>query len=120
MQRQDQFLQGIGSATVSPACPSKQTNKDMLLRSDPGAQIVPGDNGIQASQGGGRHSLDQGSVMDEQYDLESPVHPLGIKPSGNKLLSTGTPDAREAIGAFQALPDGTDLLRLWISKNGIS
>lgn len=38
--------------------------------------------------------------------LESPVHPLGIKPLGNKLLSNETTDAREAIGAFRALPDG--------------
>lgn len=45
-------------------------------------------------------------LTDDQTELESPIHPLGIKPLGNKLLSNETTDAREAIGAFQALPDG--------------
>lgn len=87
----------------------------MLLRSDPGAQIVPGNNGIEAIQGGGGNGPEHG-LMDQQPELglESPIHPLGIKPSGNKLLSTGMPDAREAIGAFQALPDGMNMLRFWI------
>lgn len=75
---------------------------------------MPGNNGVEAilgSSGGSGHRLEEG-LVNEQLGLESPIHPLGIKPSGNKLLSTGTPDAREAIGAFQALPDGTDMLRL--------
>ncbi|KAF3762430.1 hypothetical protein M406DRAFT_99040 [Cryphonectria parasitica EP155] len=48
---------------------------------------------------------DPAGLTDEQVGLESPIHPLGIKPSGNKLLAPGTTDAREAIGTFQALPD---------------
>lgn len=72
----------------------------MLLRSDPGAQMLPGNSGR-------RHGQDDPQSPEDQLGLESPIHPLGIKPSGNKLLSAGTVDAREAIGAFQALPDGT-------------
>lgn len=80
----------------------------MLLRSDPEAQIVPGDNGLEQVQGGGGYGRDpERQLTDEHLGLESPIHPLGIKPSGNKLLGAGTTDAREAIGAFQALPDGT-------------
>lgn len=85
----------------------------MLLRSDPEARIVPGHNGREPVQSGAEEGFgsEQESQLiitltDEQLGLESPIHPLGIKPSGNKLLSTGTTDAREAIGAFQALPDG--------------
>lgn len=89
-------------------------NKAMLLRNDPEARIVPWHNGHEpvqsgAAGGSGREQESQltaDTLTDEQLELESPVHPLGIKPSGNKLLSTGTTDAREAIGAFQALPDG--------------
>lgn len=77
----------------------------MLLRSDPNGQIVPENNGIEAIQSASGYGLEH-EPLDEQIGLESPIHPLGIKPSGNKLLFPGTPDAREAIGAFQALPDG--------------
>lgn len=45
-------------------------------------------------------------LTDDQLGLESPIHPLGIKPLGNKLLSNEATDARDAIGAFRALPDG--------------
>lgn len=82
----------------------------MLLRSDPRGQIVQDNNGIEAIQSGRGNGLEHAHV--DGIGLESPIHPLGIKPSGNKLLSPGTPDAREAIGAFQALPDGTNMLRL--------
>lgn len=89
-------------------------NKAMLLRSDQEARIVLGDNNDQnfvQETGHGESGLENG-LTDEQNELglESPIHPLGIKPSGNKLLSTETTDAREAIGAFQALPDGTENL----------
>lgn len=80
----------------------------MLLRSDPKGQIVPENNGIEAIQSASGYGLEH-EHLDEQFGLESPIHPLGIKPSGNKLLSPGTPAAREAIGAFQALPDGTKI-----------
>lgn len=90
----------------------------MLLRNDPRGQIVPEDNGIEAIQSGRGYGLDHAQV-DEQLGLESPIHPLGIKPSGNKLLSPGTPDAREAIGAFQALPDGMNMLPLWTLLSGL-
>lgn len=52
----------------------------------------------------GSGSEDQ--LADGQPELESPIHPLGIKPLGNKLLSSEATDARDAIGVFQALPDG--------------
>lgn len=83
----------------------------MLLKSAEEAQVVlRGNNsaGIMADTG---HELDHEST-DDQLGLESPIHPLGIKPLGNKLLSNETTDAREAIGAFQTLPDGTDILIL--------
>lgn len=74
---------------------------------------MPGHNGREPVQSGAEEEfgLEQEpqlimTLLDEQLGLESPIHPLGIKPSGNKFLSTGTIDAREAIGAFQALPDG--------------
>lgn len=55
-------------------------------------------------------------LTDDQPELESPIHPLGIKPLGNKLLSNETTDAREAIGVFQALPDGMRrLTRCWLT-----
>lgn len=85
----------------------------MLLRNDQEARIVLGDNngaGMVHSRG---YRLESEPV-DHQIGLESPIHPLGIKPLGNKLLSDATADAREAIGAFQALPDGTDMLVAWI------
>lgn len=80
----------------------------MLLKKDHDARIVLGDHGMEAfqSRSGSGHMLDDG-LTDDQLGLESPIHPLGIKPSGNKLLSAGVSDARDAIGAFQALPDGT-------------
>lgn len=92
-------------------CLSIQSNKAMLLRSDSEARIVQGHNGREpvqssAGEGFGREQPQLITLTDEQLGIESPIHPLGIKPSGNKLLSTGTTDAREAIGAFQALPDG--------------
>lgn len=88
----------------------------MLLQKDQEIQIVLGNNnGVEAvhSRGGsgGDYGLEN-ELTEDQLGLESPVHPLGIKPLGNKLLSLGTSDARDVIGAFQALPDGTeDLLR---------
>lgn len=96
----------IGKLSVHTA---QQTNKAMLLRSDPKGQIVPENNGIEVIQSASGYGLEQDGHLDEQLGLESPIHPLGIKPSGNKLLFPGTLDAREAIGAFQALPDGTKI-----------
>lgn len=91
----------------------------MLLKSHQEARILLGGNngaGVIESGGGGgeQHSL-QAEPTDDTLGIESPIHPLGIKPSGNKLLSTGTTDAREAIGTFQALPDGMALLTLVLS-----
>lgn len=83
----------------------------MLLRKDQEARVVLGDNNsmevVQGGGGGGGYGLENG-LTDDQLGLESPIHPLGIKPLGNKLLSAGISDARDAIGAFQALPDGTE------------
>lgn len=79
----------------------------MLLKRDQEARIVLGDNGVGVQGRGGGYGLEIG-LTDDQLGLESPIHPLGIKPSGNKLLSAGISDARDAIGAFQALPDGTE------------
>ena len=39
----------------------------------------------------------------DEAEQTVPCHPLGVKPSGNKY--TATENAREAIGAFQILPD---------------
>lgn len=89
----------------------------MLLRKDHETRIVlRDDSGMEALQvgGGGGYALEDDGLTGDQLGLESPIHPLGIKPSGNKLLSAGISDARDAIGAFQALPDGTetcDILR---------
>lgn len=85
----------------------------MLLQKDQEARVVLGDNnGMEALQGRSGGNRPDDGFADEQLGLESPIHPLGIKPSGNKLLSPGTTDAREAIGFLQALPDGTSTL-LW-------
>lgn len=78
----------------------------MLLKSDPDARIVhSGSNGAGVIENGSEH-LVQAESTNDTLGIESPIHPLGIKPAGNKLWSIGTTDAREAIGTFQALPDG--------------
>lgn len=93
----------------------------MLLRSDQEARIVPGDNnGVGTVHGHSRGYRLENELVDDQIGLESPIHPLGIKPAGNKLLSDGTADAREAIGAFQALPDGTDMICWWSGSHSSS
>lgn len=78
----------------------------MLLKSDKEAQnALGGNNSVDAMPAVTRpDSEDQ--LTDDQPALESPIHPLGIKPMGNKLLSNETTDTRQAIGVFQALPDG--------------
>lgn len=39
----------------------------------------------------------------EESSVSIPLHPLGVKPSGNQY--TATSNARHAIGVFQLLPD---------------
>lgn len=79
----------------------------MLLKTEEEAQnALGGSDGVGVTSGiistDSEHQL-----TDDGPELESPIHPLGIKPLGNKLLSDETTDAREAIGGFRALPDGT-------------
>lgn len=40
-----------------------------------------------------------------------PMHPLGLKPLGNRYMITG-PTARESLGSLQSLPDETILVLL--------
>lgn len=59
--------------------------------------------------GGGDVDGDSGGTVVPVMGEESesvPLHPLGVKPLGNRYLSGG-PDARSACGSFQALPDET-------------
>lgn len=46
----------------------------------------------------------------DHADEAIPSHPLGVKPSGNGLLATWS--LRDAIGAFQLLPDELILILL--------
>jgi hypothetical protein len=69
------------------------------------SSIVPVDSGwtadvvVHPSGGAGSLVLEQS----ESSLLSIPLHPLGVKPSGNQY--TATSNARHAIGPFQILPD---------------
>ncbi len=45
-----------------------------------------------------------GDGKDHGNESPIPPHPLGIRPLGNRYLSTG-PNARELLGSLEALPD---------------
>lgn len=78
----------------------------MVLSTDEEAQnVLSGNKSVDIIPVGTSPDLEN-QLTDDQLGLESPIHPLGIKPLGNKLLSNETTDAREAIGVFQTLPDG--------------
>lgn len=64
-------------------------------------------NGTNGANGRSDH-LDIQQVANDgpAVPLRLPLHPLGIKPLGNLYLASG-PNARNCIGAFQALPDET-------------
>lgn len=79
----------------------------MLLNTEEEAQnVLRGSDSMGVISGITRTDSEH-QLTDDGPELESPIHPLGIKPLGNKLLSNETTDAREAIGGFRALPDGT-------------
>jgi hypothetical protein len=68
------------------------------------SSVIPADDGYSVAldvQPSG--SIGAEPLAFEESPLSIPLHPLGVKPSGNQY--TATSNARHRIGHFQILPD---------------
>lgn len=74
------------------------------------SSVIPADTGCSVALGvqpsgsnGVVDSIDSEPLAIEESPLSIPLHPLGVKPSGNQY--TATSNARLRIGQVQILPD---------------
>jgi hypothetical protein len=92
-----QLLFGL-SLTASFPLQSLPANSDCAAAM--GLPVIPGRSAAVVPPSGGIDSL----ALEQPESLVSiPLHPLGVKPSGNQY--TAPSNARHATGFFQILPD---------------
>lgn len=72
----------------------------MLLTKD----ITGADASGSASWDNGSETLEDPAASTRVISDSIPIHPLGVKPSGNEYFASG-PTARQSLGTFGRLPD---------------